>query len=199
MSDMSEEPEEPEELEELDDLPEMAWYVVHTYSGYENKAKLALEERINSLGLEDIFGQILVPEEQVVERTKTGKTRNVSRRFFPGYMLVQMAMDNRGYHVVRNTPKVTGFVGGSNTRTPPRVPEHEVRRILGQIEQGTVTPKPKLSFERGESIRVVEGPFANFNGTVDEVRPEKGKLRVMVSIFGRPTPVELDFMQVQKT
>jgi transcriptional antiterminator NusG len=199
MSDMSEEPEEPEELEELEDLPEMAWYVVHTYSGYENKAKLALEERINSLGLEDIFGQILVPEEQVVERTKTGKTRNVSRRFFPGYMLVQMAMDNRGYHVVRNTPKVTGFVGGSNTRTPPRVPEHEVRRILGQIEQGTVAPKPKLSFERGESIRVVEGPFANFNGTVDEVRPEKGKLRVMVSIFGRPTPVELDFMQVQKT
>ncbi len=178
---------------------EMAWYVVHTYSGYENKAKMALQERIDSLGLEDIFGEILVPEEQVVERTKTGKTRNVSRRFFPGYMLVQMAMDNRAYHVVRNTPKVTGFVGGNKTRTPPRVPEHEVRRILGQIEQGTVTPKPKLSFERGEAVRVVEGPFANFNGTVDEVRPEKGKLRVMVSIFGRPTPVELDFMQVQKT
>ena len=124
---------------------EMAWYVVHTYSGFENKAKLALEERISSLGLEDIFGEILVPEEQVVERTKTGKTRNVSRRFFPGYMLVQMAMDNRAYHVVRNTPKVTGFVGGSDNRRPPRVPEHEVRRILGQIEQGTSTPKPKLT------------------------------------------------------
>ena len=178
---------------------EMAWYVVHTYSGFENKAKLALEERIRSLGLEDLFGEILVPEEQVVERTKMGKTRNVSRRFFPGYMLVQMAMDNRGYHAVRNTPKVTGFVGGSQTRSPPRMPEHEVRRILGQIEQGTAVPKPKLSFERGEAVRVVEGPFANFNGTVDEVRPEKGKLRVMVSIFGRPTPVELDFMQVQKT
>jgi transcriptional antiterminator NusG len=185
--------------DDIDDIDEMAWYVVHTYSGYENKAKLALEERIRSLGLEDIFGEILVPEEQVVERTKTGKTRNVSRRFFPGYMLVQMAMDNRAYHVVRNTPKVTGFVGGSNTRTPPRVPEHEVRRILGQIEKGTTTPKPKLSFDRGEAVRVIEGPFANFNGTVDEVRPEKGKLRVMVSIFGRPTPVELDFMQVQKT
>jgi transcriptional antiterminator NusG len=185
--------------DDTDDIDEMAWYVVHTYSGYENKAKLALEERIRSLGLEDIFGEILVPEEQVVERTKTGKTRNVSRRFFPGYMLVQMAMDNRAYHVVRNTPKVTGFVGGSNTRTPPRVPEHEVRRILGQIEKGTTTPKPKLSFDRGEAVRVIEGPFANFNGTVDEVRPEKGKLRVMVSIFGRPTPVELDFMQVQKT
>ncbi len=185
--------------DDTDETDEMAWYVVHTYSGYENKAKLALEERIRSLGLEDIFGEILVPEEQVVERTKTGKTRNVSRRFFPGYMLVQMAMDNRAYHVVRNTPKVTGFVGGSNTRTPPRVPEHEVRRILGQIEKGTTTPKPKLSFDRGEAVRVIEGPFANFNGTVDEVRPEKGKLRVMVSIFGRPTPVELDFMQVQKT
>ena len=178
---------------------ELGWYVVHTYSGYENKARLALEERIRSLGLEDLFGEILVPEEQVVERTKTGKTRNVSRRFFPGYMLVQMAMDKRALHVVRDTPKVTGFVGGGNSRTPPRVPEHEVRRLLGQIEQGTPVAKPKLDFERGEAVRVIEGPFANFNGTVDEVRPEKGKLRVMVSIFGRPTPVELDFMQVQKT
>ena len=177
---------------------DMAWYVVHTYSGFENKAKVALEERIRSLGKEDSFGEILVPEEQVVERTKTGKTRNVSRRFFPGYIIVQMDLTNETWHIVKNTPKITGFVGGNN-RHPPRIPEHEVRRIIGQMEEGAVQPKPKVSFDKGEAVRVVEGPFANFTGTVDESWPDKGKVRVMVSIFGRATPVELDFMQVQKT
>ncbi len=177
---------------------DFAWYVVHTYSGYENKARLALEERIRSMGKEDDFAEILVPEEQVVERTKTGKTRQASKRFYPGYILVNMRLDNETWHVVKNTPKVTGFVGG-NTRNPPKVPQREVERILGLMEEGSAEVKPKMEFEKGEPVRVTEGPFANFNGVVDEVRPEKGKVRVMVSIFGRATPVELDFLQVQKT
>lgn len=175
----------------------MGWYVVHTYSGYENKAKLALMERMKTLDYEEYFGSILVPEEQVVERTKTGKTRNVSKRFYPGYMLVQMDLTNETWHVVKDTPKVTGFVGGNN-RKPSQVPPREVQRILGLISKETVEAKPKIHFDKGESIRVVDGPFANFNGVVDEVRPDKGKLRVLVSIFGRSTPVELDYIQVQK-
>ncbi len=175
----------------------MGWYVVHTYSGYENKAKLALLERIKTLDYEDYFASILVPEEQVVERTKTGKTRNVSKRFYPGYMLVQMDLTNETWHVVKDTPKVTGFVGGNN-RKPSQVPPHEVARILGLISKESVETKPKIHFVKGEGIRVIDGPFANFNGVVDEVRPDKGKLRVLVSIFGRSTPVELDYIQVQK-
>ena len=182
----------------MSDAPEMAWYVVHTYSGFENKARMALEERIKSLGKQDWFGEILVPEEEVVERTKTGKTRQIKKRFYPGYILVEMVLDNETWHVVKNTPKVTGFVGG-NSRRPPRVPLHEVEKVKGQLVSGTAAPKPQMEFEKGEAVRVVEGPFANFNGVVDEVRPEKGKLRVMVSIFGRATPVELDFLQVQKS
>lgn len=178
--------------------PEFAWYVVHTYSGFENKARMALEERIKSLGKQDWFGEILVPEEEVVERTKTGKTRQTKKRFYPGYMLVEMVLDNETWHIVKNTPKVTGFVGG-NSRRPPRVPPHEVEKVKGQLVTGTKAPKPQMEFEKGEAVRVVDGPFANFNGVVDEVRPEKGKLRVMVSIFGRATPVELDFLQVQKS
>ena len=185
-------------IEDEDEGEEFAWYVVHTYSGYENKARMALEERVRSLGKEEFFGEVLVPEEQVVERTKTGKTRQTSKRFYPGYILVNMCLDNETWHIVKNTPKVTGFVGG-NDRKPPKVPKHEVDRILGLMEQGASEVKPKMEFEKGETIRVVEGPFANFNGLVDEVRPDKGKLRVMVSIFGRATPVELDFLQVQKT
>lgn len=177
---------------------DFAWYVVHTFSGFEQKARAALEERIKQFGRQEDFGQILVPEEQVTERTKTGKMRNTARRFFPGYILVQMNLTNETWHVVKDTPKITGFVGGTN-KNPPKISEVEVKRILGQMEQGTVQAKPKLTFEKGEAIRVVEGPFANFNGTVDEVRPEKGRLRVMVSIFGRATPVDLEFTQVQKT
>ncbi len=175
----------------------LAWYVVHTYSGYENKAKLALEERIRSLGKDEFFGEILVPQEQVIE-VRDGKKRQTTRKFFPGYMLVQMEYTNETYHIVKNTPKVTGFVGGGE-KHPPQVPEEEVQRITSQVEDGAERPKPMLIFEKGEQVRVVEGPFAGFNGMVDEVRPEKGKLRVMVSIFGRSTPVELDFTQVEKT
>ena len=184
--------EEPVERDDLD------WYVVHVFSGYENKARAALEERIRSLGKQDYFGEILVPEEEVVERTKTGATRQRKKRFYPGYILVQMDLDSETWHIVKNTPKVTGFVGG-NGRTPPKVPPHEVAKVKGKLASGTAAVKPKMEFEKGETVHVTEGPFANFNGVVDEVRPEKGKLRVMVSIFGRATPVELDFMQVKKT
>ena len=175
---------------------EMAWYVVHTYSGYENKAKLALEERIKSLGKDEFFGEILVPQEQVIE-VRDGKKRQTTRKFFPGYMLVEMDYNNETYHIVKDTPKVTGFVGGGD-KHPPRVPEEEVLRINRQAEEGSERPKPMMVFEKGEQLRVVDGPFAGFNGIVDEVKPEKGKLRVLVSIFGRSTPVELDFTQVEK-
>jgi len=175
----------------------LAWYVVHTYSGYENKAKMALEERIKSLGKDAWFGEILVPQEQVIE-VRDGKKRTTTRKFFPGYMLVEMEYNNETYHIVKNTPKVTGFVGGGKDR-PPQVPQEEVDRITSQVAEGTEQPKPLLIFEKGEQVRVVDGPFAGFNGMIDEVRPEKGKLRVMVSIFGRSTPVELDFTQVEKT
>lgn len=175
----------------------MAWYVVNTFSGYENKAKLALEERINVLGVPDRFGEILVPTEQVVE-VKGGQKRSVTRKFFPGYILVQMDLDNETWHVVRNTPKITGFVGGNNRRPPP-VPEAEVRRITRRMGIGEdARPKPKLNFERNEEVRIIDGPFASMNGNVEEVNQGRGKLRVIVAIFGRPTSVELDFTQVEK-
>lgn len=177
-------------------MPAMAWYVVHTYSGFENKAKAALEERIKALGLSDRFGDILVPTEQVVE-FKGGQKRNVTRKFLPGYILVKMELDNHTWHVVKNTPKVTGFVGG--TRNPPAIPEVEVRRITHQMDASEETKaKPRLNFEKNEEVRVVDGPFATMKGAVEEVNESRGKLRVMVSIFGRPTSVELDFTQVEK-
>ena len=173
----------------------MAWYVVHTYSGYEQKAKAALEERVKSLGMEEFFGEILVPTESVVEMVR-GVKRTTTRKFFPGYVLVQMELNNRTWHVVKNTPKITGFVGHS--KNPMPIPEVEVTRITNQMSEGAAKPKPKIDFEKGESVRVVDGPFSNFNGVVEEVRPEKGKIRVLVSIFGRSTPVELDYGQVEK-
>jgi transcriptional antiterminator NusG len=173
----------------------MAWYVVHTHSGYEQKAKAALEERIKALHMEQYFQDILVPSENVVEMVK-GTKRTTTRKFFPGYVLVKMELNNETWHVVKNTPKVTGFVG--STKTPMPVPDEEVLRITNQMTEGAVKPKPKISFEKGESVRVIDGPFSNFNGVVEEVRPDKGKLRVLVSIFGRSTPVELDFVQVEK-
>lgn len=182
----------------FEDRDDLDWYVVHVFSGYENKARMALEERIKSLGKADFFGEILVPEEEVTERTSAGVTRTRKKRFYPGYILVQMNLTPETWHVVKDTPKVTGFVGG-NGRQPPKVPPHELAKIRGKLASGTAAVKPKMEFEKGETIQVVEGPFANFNGVVDEVRPEKGKLRVMVSIFGRATPVELDFMQVKKS
>jgi transcriptional antiterminator NusG len=172
------------------------WYVVHTYSGYENKAKSALEERIKRERMDPLFGRILIPTEEVVEM-KRGKRRTSKRKFFPGYMLVEMAMNENTWYLVKSTPKITGFVGGSTK--PPPIPEVEVLRITSQIAEGAERIKPKVLFEKGDSVRVVDGPFANFNGSVDEVDTEKGKLRVLVSIFGRATPVEMDFTQVEKT
>lgn len=171
------------------------WYVVHTYSGFEMKAKRAMEERIKSSGMADLFGEILVPSEGVVEMKK-GVKKTTTRQFFPGYIFVNMELNDKSYHVVKDTPKVTGFVGGATN--PPMVSEEEVRRITQRIEEGTLKPKPKVLFDRGENVRVVSGPFSNFTGIVDEVNPEKGRLRVLVSIFGRSTPIELDFMQVEK-
>ena len=174
------------------------WYVVHTYSGYERKAKAALEERIRTLGKQEEFGDVLVPEEQVVELVK-GKKRTSARKFFPGYILVHMEMNDETWHVVRATPKVTGFVGGANDpQTIPPVSEAEISEIHQQVEEGALRPKPKISFETGEGVKVVDGPFQDFTGVVEEVKPEKGKLRVLISIFGRATPVELNLEQVEK-
>jgi transcription termination/antitermination protein NusG len=171
------------------------WYVVHTFSGYEGKVKAALEERIRSQGKAERFGEILVPVEKVMELVK-GKKKTSSRKFFPGYILVHMELDDETWHVVKETPKVTGFVGG--TTNPAPVSEEEVRAITQQMEEGAVKPKPRVLFSVGESVKVVDGPFVDFNGIVEEVRPDKGKLRVLISIFGRATPVELDFVQVER-
>ena len=174
---------------------ETKWYVVHTYSGYEQKARLALKERIKQFKMEKLFGDVLIPSENVIELVR-GEKKTTSRKFFPGYMLVKMILTDSTWHLVKSTPKITGFVG--NAVTPPAVPEEEVARITNQMAEGTLKPRPKVQFEEGESVRVVDGPFVNFNGVVEEVKPDKGKLRVMVSIFGRSTPVELDFVQVEK-
>jgi transcriptional antiterminator NusG len=173
----------------------LRWYVVHTYSGYENKVRLALEEKVKALSLQDKITDVLIPSESVVELVK-GERKTSNRKFFPGYVLVRMELDDQTWHLVRSTPKVTGFIG---SRTEPAViPDEDVDKIRKQMAEGQEKPKPKYSFEKGDSVRVVDGPFINFNGTVEEVRPDKGKLRVLVSIFGRPTPVELDFIQVTK-
>jgi transcriptional antiterminator NusG len=175
------------------------WYAVHTYSGFENKVKKSLEERVRQDALEEQVGEILIPMEQVVEMVK-GEKKTSKRKFFPGYVLVQMEMNDRTWHLVKGTPKVTGFVG--NAKRPEEVVairDEEVRRLTAQISEGTIKPKPKVQFDEGDQVRVIDGPFANFNGTVEEVKPDKGKVRVLVSIFGRATPVELDFMQVEKT
>ncbi len=173
----------------------LKWYVVHTYSGFEQKALLALKERIRQQKMEDSFGEILIPSENIVELVR-GEKKMTSRRFFPGYMLVKMRLNDITWHLVKSTPKITGFIG--NALTPPAVPEEEVRRITTQMSEGTLKPKPKVQFEVGETVRVTDGPFVNFSGLVEEVKPDKGKIRVLVSIFGRSTPVELDFIQVEK-
>lgn len=176
-------------------MTEHKWYVVHTYSGYEQKAKKALEEKIKTEKMDEMFSDVLVPSENVVE-IKKGVKKTSSRKFFPGYILVKMEINDQTWHLVKSVPKITGFVGGG--QTPPHVPDEEVEKITTQISEGTLKPKPKVSFEKGDSIRVIDGPFSSFNGVVDEVKPEKGKVRVLVSIFGRSTPVELDFMQLEK-
>ncbi len=174
----------------------MKWYGVHTYSGYENKVKLNLEERIRALAAEEFFGQVLITSETVVE-LKKGERRTSTRKFFPGYILVQMELNNDTWHIVKETPKVTGFVGGGTQ--PASIPDEEVAKITTRMEEGVERPKPKVEFEVGETVRVIDGPFLNFTGVVEDVKPDKGKLKVMVSIFGRTTPVELEFIQVEKT
>jgi transcriptional antiterminator NusG len=173
----------------------LKWYIVHVYSGFENKVKAALEEHIASSANPQKFGEVVVPTEEIVELVK-GKRKTSSRKFYPGYILVRMELDNETWHIVNNTSKVTGFLGGREKPTP--IPDEEADRILSRMEAGKLKPQPKYSFESGDEVRVIDGPFTNFNGTVEEVNPEKGKIKVLVSIFGRSTPVELDFVQVTK-
>lgn len=173
------------------------WYVIHAYSGFEKSVQRALLERIERAGMQDKFGEILVPVEEVVEM-KGGQKSISERKFFPGYVLAQMEMTDESWHLVKSTPKVTGFVGGSGNKPTP-ITDKEVAVILQQIQEGVEKPKPKVLFEVGESVRVTEGPFNDFHGVVEEVNYDKSKLRVSVLIFGRATPVELDFGQVEKS
>lgn len=175
-------------------VSQMKWYVVHTYSGHENRARMSLLERVKNASLGDLFGDVLIPTESVMEVVK-GQRRTSTRKFYPGYMFVQMMMDERAFHLVKNTPKITGFLGGSK---PTPVPEREITGIHSAMTEGQAKPKPKVVFEQGDNVRVTDGPFSNFAATVEEVKPDKQKVRVLVSIFGRATPVELDFTQVEK-
>ena len=174
----------------------LRWYVVHAYSNFENKVKGSLEERIKLAGLEDKFGEILVPTEKVVEM-RDGQRRSSERKFFPGYVLVQMELDDETWHMVKEVPKVLGFIGGSSDRPAP-ISEAEANQILNRVTEGVDKPRPKVMFEPGEVVRVVEGPFNDFSGVVETVNYEKNKLRVAVQILGRPTPVELAFGQVER-
>ena len=173
----------------------LPWYVVHTYSGFEMRVKASLEERIRTRNLTDKFGNIVVPQETVVELVR-GQKKTSTKKFFPGYILVQMFLDDETWHLVKDTPKVTEFVGDS--RNPSPLTKEEVASLILQMEGGGQRPRSKVQYEVGDAIKVVDGPFAEFNGTVDDVKPDKGKLRVLISIFGRNTPVELDFVQVEK-
>lgn len=176
------------------------WYVVHTYSGYENKVKEMLEERIKAYKMEDAFGEILIPTEDVEEifRSKKGEkqVKKTTRKFFPGYLLVQVDMNNETWHLVRNTPRVTGFIGGKTKPIP--IPDEGVEELLEKIREGKLRPKMLASFDKGDEVVIVEGPFANFHGVVEEAKPEKLRLKVLVSIFGRQTPIELEYSQVKK-
>lgn len=174
----------------------MRWYVVHAYSQYEKKVKLGLEDRIKRAGLEDKFGEILVPTEEVVE-LRDGVKRTTERKFFPGYVLVQMEMEDDTWHLVKSVPKVMGFIGGTQDRPAP-ITEKEAQAIMARVEDSDEAPKPKTLFDPGQQVRVLDGPFADFTGVVEEANYEKNRLRVSVVIFGRSTPVELDFNQVEK-
>jgi len=173
------------------------WYVVHAFSGYEKQVQRSMAERIARAGMEDMFGQILVPTEEIVEM-KGGQKRRSDRKFFPGYVLVEMEMNDESWHLVKEVPKVMGFIGGTSDRPAP-ISEKEADTILNRVQEGVDKPRPKILFEPGEMVRVVDGPFNDFNGTIEEVNYEKSRLRVAVLIFGRSTPVELDFHQVEKT
>jgi transcriptional antiterminator NusG len=170
------------------------WYVVHTYSGFEEKVKLSVEEKVDTKGLQDKVTRVLIPTERVVE-LRAGKKRESDKKFYPGYILVEMDLDDETWHLIKNTPRVTGFVGG---KKPVPIPEEEVDIIMQQVEKGPI-PQVKTQFQKGESVRIIDGPFSNFNGFVEDVDVDHGRLRVMVSIFGRQTPVELNFFQVEKS
>jgi transcriptional antiterminator NusG len=172
------------------------WYVMHVYSGFEKKAKQAIVEKAEKLGLSDKFGDILVPTEEVVELRRGAKI-NTERKFFPGYVLINMEMTDQTWHLVRDTPKVTGFLGGSGTRPVP-ISEAEAQRIMSQVKEGIERPRPSITFEIGEQVRVCDGPFNSFNGLIEEVDEERSRVKVAVSIFGRSTPVELEYGQVEK-
>ncbi len=174
----------------------LRWYVVHAYSNFENKVKLALEEKIELAGLQEYFGKILVPTEEVVEM-RMGQQRKSERKFFPGYVLVQMDLNDETWHLVRNVPRVLGFIGGTSDKPAP-ISDKEANAILNRVEEGVNKPRPKVLFEVGEVVRVIDGPFKDFNGNIEEVNYEKSRLKVSVLIFGRSTPVELEFGQVEK-
>lgn len=174
----------------------LRWYVVHAYSNFENKVKEALEERIKREGLSQYFGKILVPTEEVVEM-RMGQQRKSDRKFFPGYVLVQMELNDETWHLVRDVPRVLGFIGGTSDKPAP-ISDKEAMSILNKVEEGASKPRPKVLFEVGEVVRVNDGPFKDFNGTIEEVNYDKSKLRISVLIFGRSTPVELEFNQVEK-
>ena len=174
----------------------MRWYVIHAYSGFEKSVQKALKERIERSGMQHLFGQILVPVEEVVE-VKAGRKAVSERKFFPGYVLIEMEMTDDTWHLVKSAPKVTGFIGGSGNRPAP-ISEREVQSIMQQMQDGVEKPRPKVLFEVGEQLRVTEGPFADFNATVEDVDYDKSRIKVSVLIFGRATPVEVDFSQVEK-
>ena len=171
------------------------WYVVHAYSGFEQQVRKALTERVVREGMEEKFGEILVPTEEVIEM-RGGQKRRSERKFFPGYVMVRADLTDEAYHLIKNTPKVTGFLGSDNKPVP--IPDFEADRILGQVQEGVERPKSSVTFEIGEQVRVSDGPFASFNGTVQDVDEERSRLKVEVSIFGRATPVELEYAQVEK-
>jgi transcription termination/antitermination protein NusG len=173
----------------------LKWYIIHTHSGFEQKVKGAILERAKARGLEELVAMVLVPMETVEEKVK-GERKLSSRKFYPGYVLVQMEMNDDTWHLVKDTPKVTGFVGSKEE--PSAIPEEDAAKIIAQMQEGVLRPKPKIKFETGDKVQVTDGPFANFTGVVDEVRPDRGRVRVMISVFGRPTPVELEFTQLEK-
>jgi transcriptional antiterminator NusG len=171
------------------------WYIVHTYSGYENKVRESLKQRADALGMAEAIGEVLIPTEDVVEM-RDGNRVISKKKFFPGYVLINMEMNDATWHVVKNTPKVTGFVGSATSPVP--LTQEEVDRIINQVSVAAEKPKPKFQFQHGDAVRIIDGPFSNFQGSVDEVNNDRATVKVMVTIFGRSTPVELDFLKVEK-
>ncbi|MFZ2087451.1 MAG: transcription termination/antitermination protein NusG [Desulfobaccales bacterium] len=171
------------------------WYIIHTYSGFEQKVKNAIMDRAKAQSLDHLISEVLVPTEMVEEMIK-GERRLSARKFYPGYVLVRMELTDDSWHLVKDTPKVTGFVGSKTE--PVAIPDEDAQKIINQMQEGIAKPKPKIQFELGDKVQVTDGPFTNFTGSVDEVRPDKGKVKVMISVFGRPTPVELEFTQLEK-